>query len=229
MDFKKLAEPFAPSDIEWRVQSAKSDGKPWARVLAYITNRAIMERLDEIATPAKWKNEFKTGPDGGVLCGISILIGNEWITKWDGAANTNIDKVKGGLSSAMKRAAVQWGIGRYLYKIEAGYANIHDKGQYSAQYKNKTWFKYDPPKMPPWAIPENCENTPKGAPSREVQDIDNVQETPEEYHERVQNSIIECLTTDDLTLLWNSSSRDEKKEFGPSFTARKTAILEGGQ
>ncbi|MDI8954255.1 hypothetical protein MJO10_29205, partial [Salmonella enterica subsp. enterica serovar Anatum] len=41
----QLDEPFAAEDIEWRIQqSGKTrDGKVWAMVLAYVTNRAIMK------------------------------------------------------------------------------------------------------------------------------------------------------------------------------------------
>jgi hypothetical protein len=75
------------------------------------------------------------------------------VTKWDGAENTDIEAVKGGLSGAMKRAAVQWGIGRYLYDLDEGWANIHDRGRHSAKDKNNKWFKWDPPELPPWALP----------------------------------------------------------------------------
>ncbi|WP_348260526.1 Rad52/Rad22 family DNA repair protein, partial [Salmonella enterica] len=66
----------------------------------------------------------------GVECGISIKIGSEWVSKWDAAENTQVGAVKGGRSGAMKRAAVQWGIGRYLYNLEGGFAQISsDKNQ----------------------------------------------------------------------------------------------------
>src|SRR5690606_38042070 len=80
--------------------------------------------------------------------------GDEWVTKWDGAENTEKEAVKGGLSGAMKRAAVQWGIGRYLYQLEEGWANVHEGGQYSAQTKDKKWFRWDPPALPAWALPD---------------------------------------------------------------------------
>lgn len=48
------------------------------------------------------------------LCGISVKIDNEWVTKWDGAENTDIESVKGGISSSFKRAANMWGIGLEL-------------------------------------------------------------------------------------------------------------------
>lgn len=122
MDTKALQAPFGVEDMEWRVQQAGStqQGKLWAIVVPYITNRAIQQRLDDVCGVSGWKNEYTSTPnDKGTLCGISIKFGEDWITKYDGAEDTDIEAVKGGLSSAMKRAAVQWGIGRYLYKYEA--------------------------------------------------------------------------------------------------------------
>ena len=158
-----LAEPFSPRDIEWRISrcGAKND-KPYAFVLAYATNRAIMDRLDAVVGGMNWCNKYVSGPNGGVLCGISIKYAGEWVTKWDGAENTNIEAVKGGLSDAMKRAAVQWGIGRYLYRLpKQMYAKITDlyKGEYyqSRSDNPKTpypAFSWDSPELPGWARSE---------------------------------------------------------------------------
>jgi hypothetical protein len=155
MDLSKLREPFAAGDIEWRVQQAgEKDGKVWAKVLAYVTNRAIM-----VCGPENWRNEFAAAPCGGIMCGISVKVlhpagDREWVTKWDGAENTDIEAVKGGLSGAMKRAAVQWGIGRYLYDLEEGWAKVHENGRFSAKLKEgNKWFKWDPPALPAWATP----------------------------------------------------------------------------
>jgi hypothetical protein len=53
------------------------------KVLAYVTNRAIMKRLDEVCGKAGWRNEYRDIPNnGGVECGISIKVEGEWITKW---------------------------------------------------------------------------------------------------------------------------------------------------
>ncbi len=83
MDLNKFDEPFSPEDIEWRIQqSGKTrDGKVWAMVLAYVTNRAIMKRLDDVCGKAGWRNEYRDIPNnGGVECGISIRIDSEWVT-----------------------------------------------------------------------------------------------------------------------------------------------------
>ena len=159
MDLSKLKEPFPANEIEWRLQSSGTGSRGvWARCLAYVTNRAICNRLDEVCGPENWKNEFIKGPDGGILCGISIKVGEEWVTKYDGAENTNIEAVKGGLSGAMKRAAsTGWGIGRYLYNLEEGFATILPEDSkekaFAGKTKEGTKFKWLPPKLPSWALP----------------------------------------------------------------------------
>jgi hypothetical protein len=77
--FTRLAMPFASSDIEWRAGATNAD-KTRALALAYITSRAVMDRLDEVIGPENWKDEYKPGPDGGVTCGLSLRIHDEWIT-----------------------------------------------------------------------------------------------------------------------------------------------------
>ena len=177
MDLAKLKEPFPADDIEWRVSRAgEKNGKTWALVLAYVTNRAIQNRLDDVCGPMRWQNEFGTGPDGGVLCGISIQneIG-EWVTKYDGAENTNFEAIKGGLSSAMKRAAVQWGIGRYLYGLSENFVAPSDNGKLRAQYKMRSgevkYFRYDPPELPAWALPKGENKKPKFATQEQADSL----------------------------------------------------------
>jgi hypothetical protein len=174
VNLDELKKPFSADDIEWRVQrSGLKDGKPWAMVLAYVTNRAIQDRLDDVCGPENWKNEFVPAPDGGVLCGISILVGDKWVTKWDGAPNTNFEAVKGGLSGAMKRAAVQWGIGRYLYRLEATFANIAPDGIYRDKVDDNgkpIWFRWNPPVLPKWALPTESATKPKKELTKEEQD-----------------------------------------------------------
>lgn len=158
MELERLDEPFAASDIEWRVQQSgkTGQGKVYAMVLAYVTNRAIMNRLDEVCGKGFWRNEYQPAPCGGVMCGISIKFDGEWITKWDAAENTQVEAVKGGMSGAMKRAAVQWGIGRYLYNLEEGFAQTSTEKNYAwnrAKLKDGSIFWWAPPALPSWALP----------------------------------------------------------------------------
>lgn len=154
---ERLQAPFPAEDIEWRVQRAMETSKgPKAIVLAYVTNRAIMTRLDEVFGVGGWKNEYKEWRDKGVLCGISVKIDGEWVTKWDGAEETAVEATKGGFSGSMKRAAVQLGIGRYLYNLTENWVDIKNSGQnYIKTKANGKEVKgyWDTPKLPSWALP----------------------------------------------------------------------------
>lgn len=173
MDLARLSDKFIPFDIEWRVQrSGKQGEKQWAMVLAYVTNRAIMERLDDVCGPENWKNEFERWGEGGVKCGISIRVPQEgedqfggkpydWVTKYDGSEETKVETTKGGFSASMKRAGVQWGIGRYLYNLESTFVDIQPNKSVATGHTNyindnKTGVKgyWKVPDMPKWALPK---------------------------------------------------------------------------
>jgi len=171
LDYEKLLrDPFESEDIKWRVQqnAIRKDGSAWVLVIPYLTSRAIQTRLDDTFGLAGWKNEFIATTDGkGYLCGLSVKIDDEWITKWDGAEYTRIEPLKGALSGATKRSAVQLGMGRYLYAFEAVYINcraIFNKKDLSPgsihvsikENKNDQYgksFEWDAPDMPSWALP----------------------------------------------------------------------------
>ena len=128
-----LIKPFAPEDLEWRLQQTFEDRMRGIAV-PYVTNRAIQNRLDEAVGPENWYNEYKpwhgAGKKEAQLCGITIHFeGRGFITKWDGAEDSDIEPVKGGLSDSMKRAAVQWGIGRVLYNMDTVYVEVERKGR----------------------------------------------------------------------------------------------------
>ncbi len=145
-DLPRLAAPFPASDIEWKPGATTRD-KSKGLAMAYLTSRAVQQRFDDICGPGDWRNEFQPGPDGGVLCGVSIRVDredgtSEWVTKWDGADNSQVEAVKGGLSGAMKRAAVQWGVGRYLYELPATWVRLDDRGRFA-----------EPPRIPREHLP----------------------------------------------------------------------------
>ena len=164
--FTELSKPFDQSDIEWRAGATNQD-KTRALALAYITSRAVMDRLDEVVGPENWRDEYKPGPDGGLICGLSLRLDEEWITKWDGAENTLIEEVKGGLAGAYKRAAVKWGIGRYLYKL--------DKVWVPCEVTGKTVVLKLTPLLPGWALPPGSDvgtqqipNIPEDGENQEI-------------------------------------------------------------
>lgn len=130
---EELCAPFAAADLEWRIQMAFPDDMRGIAV-PYVTNRAIQNRLDSVVGVDHWYNDYKpwhgAGKKEAQICGISIFFEDRgWITKWDGAEDSDIEPIKGGLSDSMKRSAVQWGIGRILYGMDTVYVDIEKKGK----------------------------------------------------------------------------------------------------
>ncbi len=130
-----LQYPFTANEIEWRVLHTTKD-KTKGQVAAYVDSRAIQDRLDAVLGRENWQNHFRTvqGKDNASttqVCKLSIYYPDrgEWITKSNGAGNTDIEPVKGGLSNAFKRAASMWGVGRYLYDLKNIWIPLKD-GKY---------------------------------------------------------------------------------------------------
>lgn len=123
----ELMKPFPEAEIEWRVSQSgvTKEGKAWLVVLPYLTNRSIMDRLDEVFGWDGWNVEFyETQKQSGFLCKIAVFSDGKIVTKMDGAECTDFESMKGGISGSMKRAAVQFGIGRYLYGLNKTYYGI---------------------------------------------------------------------------------------------------------
>ena len=162
----RLQAPFAEADYEWRVQSEVSKGAK-VRVLCYVTARAIQDRLDNTVGPFGWRVAYRAGPDGGVVCELSIRDPDtkEWVSKEDGAENTDIAAVKGGISGAMKRAGVAWGIGRLLYGLTGSCVPLQDRGEHYHKRKADGVARYwNAPRLPQWAVAGKVAERPQGSP-----------------------------------------------------------------
>ncbi len=121
---EELKKEFPQGQVTFRPGKITSDGTK-GLPLAYIDARDVMDRLDSVLGVFGWKDEYEFHGTR-TICKISIFDsgGNGWISKSDGAGDTNIEGEKGGLSDAFKRAAVKWGIGRYLYDLSFMYAPV---------------------------------------------------------------------------------------------------------
>ena len=149
--FTELSLPFVETAIDWRISQVFKGENPKAKCLAYIDGRAVMSRLDAVLGIDCWQS--KSIPfNGGFMCELSIFVDGKWIVKTDGSDPTDFEGVKGGISGALKRAAVQVGIGRYLYNLDEGWAKISASGsRYQSGGKDGASFKWDAPDLPEWA------------------------------------------------------------------------------
>jgi hypothetical protein len=139
-----LAAPFERTEVKWKAQVVSGNR---ALAVAFVDARVIQDRLDEVLGVMGWQDSYECLPDGAVVCRLRIRLGDEWITKMDVGGQSEQpdegDRRKAAFSDALKRAAVKFGIGRYLYRLPA------------------QWVDYDPvkkqlrstPQLPPSAIP----------------------------------------------------------------------------
>lgn len=140
-----LKAPFPAKEIHWRAGATNKENTK-ALAMAYIDARAVMDRLDEVVGPMNWQDTFDIWKDGAVKAGIGIRNESEWIWKYDGADETTFEATKGGISDAFKRAAVKWGIGRYLYQLDGEWVACRKVGN--------TVRLSVTPQLPAWALPE---------------------------------------------------------------------------
>lgn len=110
--FAALAAPFDPSEVKVRSQNG--------RQLSYITARTVMNRLDDVLGPENWWDRYVPG-ENSVLCELTIrLADGSTLTKSDAGGYAGMadsgDDDKSGYSDSFKRAAVKFGVARYLYR-----------------------------------------------------------------------------------------------------------------
>lgn len=145
----KLAEPFPNHVISWRTQSFKKDGTA-ALALAYIDARDVMDRLDSIAGPMNWSDTYDVHQNV-TICSIAIRTSDGWVSKSDGAGDTDVEAEKGRISDAFKRAAVRWGIGRYLYGVEATWVECESYDTGKTDKNGNVIWGFKRWKIDPWS------------------------------------------------------------------------------
>ncbi len=182
---RQLAEPLPVDAVSWRIgpTSTKDPNKPVGKALAYIDSRDVQDRLDAVMG-ADWQDRYEAMPDGTYCCSIGIKIDGEWRWRSDGAgmiatgdaadpktpkdADAKEMAQKGSYSDAFKRAAVKWGIGRYLYALDAPWVAIEKRGnsfvlpEKSEAYLRK-WLAHRLGMGAPLPQP-----SPEGAPAKET-------------------------------------------------------------
>lgn len=120
-----LSDPFDISELKFYPVAVK-DGK--GLVATYVDARAVMDRLDAAVGPGNWQTTHRVidPVDKAVECTLSIRFDGEWVSRSDigypneakDADNADKEPWKAAYSDSLKRAAVQFGVARYIYSIE---------------------------------------------------------------------------------------------------------------
>jgi hypothetical protein len=151
---RALAAPFDVKEV--RFKPAVVSGTR-ALALAYVDARVIQDRLDEVLGVEGWQDDYKCLTDGSVVCRLRLRLGDEWVTKVDVGGPSEQpdggDRLKAAFSDALKRAAVKFGIGRYLYRLQP------------------QWVDYDPQRrqfVKPPTVPASAQNANDAPPAMRI-------------------------------------------------------------
>lgn len=155
-----LAEPFEPREVKFKPQSVKNNR---CLAMAYIDARLIQDRLDDVLGVENWTDNYTILNDGSVMCRLRLKLGDRWITKTDVGSPSEQpdggDRLKAAFSDALKRAAVKFGIGRYLYRLPAQWVDYDGVKKQIVQ----------PPQLPAWALPKARRNAQAAQPTPKVE------------------------------------------------------------
>jgi hypothetical protein len=153
-----LAEPFEASEVRWKPATISGNR---ALAIAYVDARVIQDRLDDVLGVEGWQDEYECLSDGSVMCRLRIKVGGEWITKMDVGGPSEQpdggDRMKAAFSDSLKRAAVKFGLGRYLYRLPAQWVDYDPR--------NRQFVKV--PTLPAFALPKAKPAEPKPAPKEQ--------------------------------------------------------------
>ena len=142
---QELLGPFEATEVKFKPAVVSGNR---ALALPYVDARVIQDRLDEVLGVAGWQDEYECLPDGSVVCRLRLRLGEEWITKMDVGGPSEQpdegDRRKAAFSDALKRAAVKFGVGRYLYRLAPLWVDYDSQRKQFAK----------PPQLPASALPK---------------------------------------------------------------------------
>ena len=161
-----LAKPFHPSLVRWRVPentigTRLRDKRRFGRALAYLDARAVVDRLNEVMG-GNWSSSLtpvtEDGQVTGFLCALTLTFPDGTsATRTDiGHVDLNLSgdmALKAGASDALRRAAVLFGVGQYLYSLEMPQVEVDSSGRIVDPYPEMPAEIVDPyPEMPVEAV-----------------------------------------------------------------------------
>lgn len=128
----KLSKPIKMS---WRIANPPKGGK-WDtskhyQAIPYIDARDVMNRLDKVVGIQSWSDSYKLIDEKTIQCRLTI----HNISKSDVGDISTFSPMKGAYSDALKRAAVKFGIGRFLYETEKIFVKVNQYGEIQSKDK----------------------------------------------------------------------------------------------
>lgn len=133
-DFILMGADGRPAPRGWRKigdrfreeMPTKSRAGRGGKSFSYLTARQVAKRLDDVVGPGNWSTDWEClRVDHPVAARVGVSVFGVW--KWDAGYSNNpeadeeadksfeLEPLKAAVSDGFKRAAAQWGIGRWIY------------------------------------------------------------------------------------------------------------------
>ena len=191
-EFKTILENLKKElPYKWRVQSF-SKVKPQATCVAYIDSRDVQDMLDAHCV---WSDRYYS--EGGLLfCEITIYADGREYKRSDTGSESQAEAQKGHSSDAFKRAAVKFGVGRFLYSLGMQYLPANEKktgGNYP--------YVVDTNNKKVWDITKHINGSVKSMPPIKKPVINT---------ERLTARLTACTTVEQLGTTYKSFTAEEK-------------------
>lgn len=116
-----LEAPF--TEIQWKIQTLSKDSSK-GMVVGYIDARDVAARLDSVGVT--WSDSYtvlQMASTWVVECRLTV----DGITRTDVGTGDGEESAKSAYSDAFKRAAVKFGIGRYLYDLPTSWVAVENR------------------------------------------------------------------------------------------------------
>lgn len=159
---KQLSEPFSLATVKFRAgatnKEQNNDVVTKALALAYLEARDIQDRLDEVVGLLNWVDSYKVIREGQWGVEVECTLTIHGVSKTDVGIGGD---AKAAYSDALKRAAVKFGIGRYLYKLPKKWVDAKQIG--------RNVKLLETPNFPYWALPNNIKAEPEPEPEPELE------------------------------------------------------------
>lgn len=143
---KRLESPFPAHVVTWK-PGAMNKEKTRALMMPFVDARAVMDKLDAIC-PDNWSFDAAEVPGAKVptVRGTLTVLGVSRTDFGEGDPSSDAgNSYKAACSDALKRCAVHFGIGRYLYDLPKQWVEWDEHKRQPRQV----------PALPDWARPDH--------------------------------------------------------------------------
>lgn len=134
---RRLRQPFAPEHVRWKVQAnpKETTGDAYAVVVVFVDARTVAAHLDDVV-PGQWSTQYVLPPvtvgHPALECRLTVCgVTRSDVGTVEPSKGPDSD-TKDLYSDALKRAAVQYGVGAFLYRFPQVRAKVEKYGN--------TWF-----------------------------------------------------------------------------------------